>query len=956
MPPRTAWILPTALVGVASGILTADRAPAVVGAVPLVAICGLVLGLIAAAGRQGSGSVVLPLVLAGSAALGLARGDATRLPTGPDSVAAAIGRGELAIQGTVTDEPRPREDRVQVVLDDIRVGADAPTIGLRGRLLAWLPRTVAFGPGDRIGLRAELEEPPLLEDFDYRAYLARQGIAAIARSFSVDLVGHRPGGPTEFLAGMRRVLADGLNDLVPEPEAAFGVGILLGIRSGIAPELETAFATAGLTHVVAISGWNIAIVTALAAAALRPLRRRPGGRWTEAGATVALVVGYVILVGGSPSVVRAALMSAALLVARLGGTRGHAAGALALAALIMLIAAPPLLWDVGFQLSALATAGLLAFAGSLDRRMAFLPPLIREPVALTIAAQIATLPVVLGSFERLSLVAPLANVAVVPLVPLVMASSAVAAPIGAVLAGFGDGPIPGLLAWLVGGLAWLPLRALVVVGQVAGNVPLAAIPITPPAWLPLAWYPLVVAIALRRPESGERDPLSLGLAPISGAATGDRPRFRTPPAWTFGVAAMALLATLTLATRPDGQIHVMALDIGQGDAILVVAPSGATALIDGGPDPERTLRALGQALPFHERSLDLVVLTHPHQDHLAGLVDVLDRYRVHTVLDPGRAFENAVYPRFRTDAAAEPGGRLLDARAGMVVRLDPTTTLSVLYPSEADAAAPLPEDDINNASVVLLLESGGFRALLTGDAELPVEAALAARALITPVTVLKVGHHGSESSTSEALLDATRPVLALISCGVDNDYGHPTRQTLDRLAARGIGVLRTDTDGTVEVVSDGRQVVARANGRTVATLALGGEPDTAMPGTIPAWRFPIARPPSPSWPATTSPTGSWSTRAGWRGSRGQRRRCSTGRACRSTPTWSRPPPCSTTSTSSRRGAPANRTGSWPLAGSPRSGTPSWRCRSPPIRSAACSTTSATRAAGRRCWSRSPTAT
>lgn len=956
MPPAGALLLPAALAGAAIGILLADRTPSIVGAAPVVALGGTAIGLTLVALR-GHGRAIGLVVLAGilSVSAGLVRGDATRLPTGPGSVAGAIGRGELAIRGTVADEPRPREDRLQVVLDEIVVGVETPTIPLRGRLLAWLPRTAALRSGDQVALRAEVEDPPILEDFDYRAYLARQGIAAVARSFSIEVVGHRSGGPADALSGLRRGLADGVNDLVPEPEAAFGVGILLGIRSGIAPDLEEAFATAGLTHVVAISGWNIAIVTALAAASLRPLRRRPGGRWTEAGATIGVVVGYVILVGGSPSVVRAALMSCALLVARLGGTRGHAAGALALTALIMLVAAPPLLWDVGFQLSALATAGLLAFAGPLDRRLRFLPTVVREPVALTVAAQIATLPVVLGSFERLSLVAPLANVAVVPLVPLVMATAAVAAPVGMVLGGMAGGPIVDLGTWLAGGLAWLPLRALVVVGQVAGAVPLAAVPIAPPDWLPLAWYPLVVAAALRQPATDAPDPLTLGLAPLTAPRHGERSTFRAPPAWAFGVAALALLVVLTVATRPDGRTHVMALDIGQGDAILVVSPSGATALIDGGPDPERTLRALGAALPFHRRNLDLVVLTHPHQDHIAGLVDVLDRYRVGLTLEPGRPFDNPVYPRFQTDAAAEPGGRLAVARAGLVLRLDATTALTVLHPSEADAKAPLPDDDINNASVVLLLESGEFRALLTGDAELPVEGALLARGLLPPLTVLKVGHHGSESSTSEALLDATRPMLALISCGIDNEYGHPTRQTLDRLVGRGIGTLRTDLQGTVEVTSDGRRVEARAGGRVLATLALASEPATALPGTISAWRFPTSRPPSPSWPATTSPMGSWSTRAGWRGSRARRPRCWPRPGSRSTPTWSRWPRCSTTSTSWKRGARASRTASSARAGSPTPGMPSSPCRSPPTPSAACSMRTGSRVAGRRCWSRSPIA-
>ena len=235
---------------------------------------------------------------------------------------------------------------------------------------------------------------------------------------------------------------------------------------------------------------------------------------------------------------------------------------------------------------------------------------------------------VLGSFERLSLIAPLANVAVVPLVPLVMATSALAAPIGLALAPL-DGPPVVVASWLAGGPE-LAAAARAGGGRVDGrHVPLASVPVEPPGWLPFAWYPVVALVALRAPRDGDADPLSLGLAPLgrsSPPAGEGRARLARPSPLVLGLGVVGLLVVLTLASGPDGRLHVAALDIGQGDAILVTAPSGAVALIDGGPDPERTLRELGEMLPFHRRRIDLLVLTHPHQDHVAGLVDVLERY------------------------------------------------------------------------------------------------------------------------------------------------------------------------------------------------------------------------------------------------------------------------------------------------------------------------------------------
>ncbi len=223
------------------------------------------------------------------------------------------------------------------------------------------------------------------------------------------------------------------------------------------------------------------------------------------------------------------------------------------------------------------------------------------------------------------------------------------------------------------------------------------------------------------------------------------------------MAAVLLVGGLTLASRPDGRLHLFALDIGQGDAILVVAPTGETALIDGGPDPDLTLRRLGERLPFWQRRLDVLVLTHPHEDHLAGLLPALERFQVGMVIDPGRAYDNPSYPRFLELAADEPDAVVRQARAGDVIRLGPDARLRILYPSPDDVAAALPEDDINNASVVLLLESGGFRALLTGDAEAPVERLLLERGLLSRVDVLKVGHHGSDSSTLPEMLAVLQP-------------------------------------------------------------------------------------------------------------------------------------------------------------------------------------------------------
>jgi competence protein ComEC len=932
-------VLPVALAGVAGGILLADLA----GGIPAVPIAGLAAAFVVTAVALRSWPIGLAAVLLIGACLGGWRHDGVEVDSRLSVTALVDGREHL-LRGTIVDDPRPREDRVQLVLADVvAVGPDGEApVAVADRVLVWLPRGSRLVTGDRLELRAELELPADFDGFAYREYLARQGVGAIARPRTVTIVPSSGGGAVGALASLRGTLHSGLVGLVPEPEAALGAGILLGVRSSIAPEVADDFATAGLTHVVAISGWNIAIVAALVAATLRPLESRPGGRRAGIVAAVAIVAGYVLLTGASPSVVRAALMAAAVLVGRLAGSRTRATSALGLAALVMLLAAPSVLWDVGFQLSLLATAGLIWFGADFEARLGGWPAWIREPVALTLAAQVTTLPVILVNFERLSLVAPIANVLVVPIVPLAMAASAVAALGGVLLNAISLEPVGDAMAWLMGGAAWLVLRAMIEVGGLMASVPMAAVDVTVPAPFAVAWFPIVglVTWALR---SGAPVPAARVADEAMTSTLASVARLARPLPMT--IVLVGLLGVVSVLGRPDGRLHVTALDIGQGDAILVETPTGATMLVDGGPDPELTLRRLGANLPFHVRRIDLLVLSHPHQDHVGGLVDVLDRFEVGAVLHAGIAFENAAFDRLLADAgdASIPVGL---ARAGGVLALDGVTSVEILYPTEADARAPLPEGDINNGSVVLLLRHGGFSAILTGDAEAPVERALVARGVVPRVDLLKVGHHGSHSSTTPDFVAAAQPTVAMISAGVGNEYGHPAPETLTTLGAHdGLAVYRTDLHGDVELSTDGRTYRVRT--RDAGWLPERPVQAAGATGSIRPWPFPTERPfdacstrpgsptvsgPIPrAWPASPwLPPGSWQSPASRSTAGSWRRR-----------------PCSTTSTSRRPGARAASTASSARGGSRRPATRSSRCRSPPIRSTRCSTTSASRSAGHR---------
>ena len=287
-----------------------------------------------------------------------------------------------------------------------------------------------------------------------------------------------------------------------------------------------------------------------------------------------------------------------------------------------------------------------------------------------------------------------------------------------------------------------------------------------------------------------------------------------------GLLAVAVLLTAmagsAFAGRPDGSVHIIVLDVGQGDAILIEGDRGGRILVDGGPDPNLLVSRLDGFIPAWDRRLDAIVLTHPHDDHVAGLVAVVERYHVGRAFESGWTVDTPAYRAWEATLTAhslEP--ELL--RTGETLRLD-EATLHVLWPDDGTTRSAALDPtattnrQTNDASIVLLGEFEERRFLLTGDAEEDVDPILLSRGLPT-VDMLKVAHHGSATASSDALLAAVRPAVAVISVGANNTYGHPNGATVARLRAHSSRVARTDLDGTVEVTLDRSAVtVSRMRG------------------------------------------------------------------------------------------------------------------------------------------------
>jgi competence protein ComEC len=272
-----------------------------------------------------------------------------------------------------------------------------------------------------------------------------------------------------------------------------------------------------------------------------------------------------------------------------------------------------------------------------------------------------------------------------------------------------------------------------------------------------------------------------------------------------GLAIAAILVWVAVASLPDGKLHVVFFDVGEGDAIFIQTPRGQQILIDGGPSPTTLISALGRRMPFWDRSLDLVILTHADEDHVAGLIPVLERYRVGQVLDSGYEHNNPTYKHW-LELISEKEIPTHLARAGMRIATGDGVELTVLHPGPE--LMKYTNADANNNSIVTRLVVGQVSFLLPGDIEEAAEDVLVASGQQLASTVLKVPHHGGDTSSGMAFLNAVNPELVIISVGADNRFGHPSPQVVKRLEelVGGEHVLRTDEDGTVEVVTDGERI------------------------------------------------------------------------------------------------------------------------------------------------------
>lgn len=733
----------------------------------------------------------LALICAGLACLGAARYGWAEKPLGPDDVGYYADSGYVTLTGIVSRDPDVRSQHVNLRVQAETLTQDGTAMAVHGAVLVQAPRYGDYAYGDRVRVTGSLLTPPEFDTFSYRDYLARQNIHAMIPNAAVTVRDRHQGKPWyDVIYGIKAKAQQTIDRLLPSPQAPLLSGILLGVETAIPDPVREAFNRTGTTHIIAISGANIVIILRVLMGLWTPVAGRNRAVWIA----LCCVGGYAVMVGGNPAVVRAAIMGSLAVIAGRLGRRAYGLTTLAFSAWVMTLWNPMVLWDVGFQLSVAATIGLVLFSQDFENLLEsglerlFARPTARqitdwlsEPLAVSLAAQITTTPLILLYFGRFSIVGLVANLAIVPVQAYVMTLGWLA-----VLAGLLWMPLGQIVAWVV----WLPLTYTLEVVRSLGSLSWAAVEVDfagSTAWI--VYLALLGVMLLKIQHPDDRAHLM------------HRVRQQVTPLLAISVGGIIAVLVWTVAlTQPDGKLHVWFLDVGHSYAVLIRTPNGAHLLVDGGTNPTRLRQAVGDEMPFWNRTLDLLFLSQPTRTAIGALPELLRHYDVRLALANGQPGEDAEFDTLLA-RLAERSSDIISVAAGHRIVTNDGVTIEVLHPQSLPSA----EADPDAVSMVIRLGYGDASFLLVPDLSVEGEHQLLESGWYIGSTVIMLPAHGSEKENSLEFLQTVRPQAAVALVGAGNRAGLPDSDVIDRVRlVTGQPLFRTDKHGTVEMVTDGQ--------------------------------------------------------------------------------------------------------------------------------------------------------
>lgn len=701
-----------------------------------------------------------------------------------------------AVTGIVIAEPVVREDRVQLRLAAEEIFVNAKTVETSGLVLIESYTTRAPAYGDRIRATGALATPATWDSFSYADYLGRQGVFTIMQNAAIEVIGAGYGSPIHAaLLRFKGAAHRQIERALPDPQAALLAGIVLGKEQGIAPQLEEDFRRVGASHIVAISGFNMVIISAI-------VMRVAGGllgerKTTAAVLAIAFIFVYSVLVGATGGILRAALMSSLLVIGENLKRKTFVPASLAFATLLLSFLDPGVLLDVGFQLSFCAVLGLGLFADPLSSRFrrlldSVLPnnvarwthSALNEPLVVSLAAQISTLPLILLYFGRLSLAALPVNLLIVPVQSAILLLGLLAIVVSFIA------PVVGTaLFWAV--LIFLSWSIAVV--RAFAQLEFADLALHVDGRLIQLYYLLMLGGAM---VAAARPPIWNRLLDLI-----NRRRLRT----ALGTAASLALILLTAVflSRPDGRLRVWFLDMGHSNAVLLQTPAGTQMLVDGGRFPSRLLTAIGDRLPFYDREIEILAITHPDEWDISAISAVLDRYTVGVALMNGQPNRTEAYQEIRR-RLIEAGIPQLSARAGYTIDMGDGVVVDVLHPQET----PRITDALGDHVMALRVSFGEVSFLLPSDVNRSGQQSMLEAGVWPLADVMQIPDHGSARSLDSQFLAAVQPQIAILQSDIANrrDDPHPdTMLEFSELIESG-RVFRTDEIGAIQLSTDGRTV------------------------------------------------------------------------------------------------------------------------------------------------------
>jgi competence protein ComEC len=687
--------------------------------------------------------VLRPAILAVALSFALlAVGRAELPPADPQTPVRAAGLvGRVAtITGTVADDSRPSAGGGEVLVQPSQVVMGATQVtGIGNLMVRWRGPAIA-GFGQQVQATGKLVLPRDLPAFDRRAYLAQRQVYLELQTTSFDVL-NDGSGLAAFPAWLRVHYTTALDGAMPPPHSAVLLGVVLGIRQGIPPGLQNALIATGLVHLLVLSGLKVAVFARIVQAALKPVLGRLAA-WPALG----LIAVYAMVGGATPAAVRAAAMGGLAIAASRLGRPTHVWTSLALTGAAMLGWHPELAWDVGFQLSFAGTAAIILLTPPIERRLTLIPQVLREPFAVTCAAQVGTLPMMATDFHVLSPVAPLANALVIPILPALITAGLLLGVLSVVpeVARVTAIPITGMLAYLEQ------------VAYVLARVPAAVIPIPKfPTWAGIAYYS------------------ALGPGIAAGHASGRK----RAAALAAAILAPIVISAAALDIWANAPPQAIVLAVGDGQAILFRGPHGAV-LIDGGPSPARLNDELGAQLPPWQTTLDALAITAPTLGHIGGFAG-FDR-GARELLLPDAQLTGSAWRTAALEATAR-GARVARLTAGSRMAIA-GFDLQVLAPEQG-----APGDQVGAAYLAMRIVAADGRSFCDlSDLDLDAQTIAAAR-LRGSCTYLLLPAGGRSQLSPDldtVAITSTTQLIASRSAGRLANGFPPT-------------VLRTDQEGTI---------------------------------------------------------------------------------------------------------------------------------------------------------------